>query len=234
MKHAADYIMERDLDMGYKTQKRILVFGDSNTFGWRPESGSEIIGGRWDDDERFTGIMQKELGSGYLVITEGLGGRTTVWDDPIEEYRCGKDQIIPCMDSSGPLDLVIIFLGTNDLKARYTVTARDIANSAGLLADKALHNVSAFRDMNPRVLLICPPPLGPIEQGPFRYEFQGGRERSLGLSDQFRIIARQHQVPCFNAGDYIHASEADGVHLELDQHEILGRKLAEIVRTMLS
>ncbi|MGX8715658.1 MAG: SGNH/GDSL hydrolase family protein [Lachnospiraceae bacterium] len=219
--------------MSYKKQKRILVFGDSNTFGWKPETGTVTTGGRWDDEERFTGIMQTCLGPGFLVITEGLGGRTTVWDDPIEEYRCGKDQIIPCMESHGPLDLVIIFLGTNDLKARYTVTARDIANSACLLADKALHDTAAFRDQKPRVLLICPPPLGPVENGTFRYEFQGGREKSLGLYEQFRIIADSCQVPCINAGDYVHSSQADGVHLDLDQHEILGRKLAEIVRDML-
>ncbi|MBQ4045913.1 MAG: hypothetical protein II627_05640, partial [Lachnospiraceae bacterium] len=76
-------------------------------------------------------------------------------------------------------------------------------------------------------------PLGPVENGTYRYEFKGGREKSLDLYEQFHIIADSCQIPCINAGDYVHSSQTDGVHLDLDQHEILGRKLAEIVRDML-
>jgi len=95
-------------------KKRIMIFGDSNTWGWNPANDlvNPLI--RWDDDTRWAGVMQKELGDDYLVIPEGLNGRTSVWDDPIEEYRCGKDQIIPCLDSHAPIDLCIIFVGTND------------------------------------------------------------------------------------------------------------------------
>ena len=76
--------------------------------------------------------MQTELGPDYRVIDEGLNGRTTVWDDPIEEYRYGKQHLIPLLDTHAPLDLVVIFLGTNDLKSRYDLTAQDVSFGAGL------------------------------------------------------------------------------------------------------
>ena len=125
-------------------KKRILIFGDSNTWGWNPCNDLIPPLKRWDDEVRWPGVMQKELGDDYLVIPEGLNGRTTVWNDPIEEYRCGKDQIIPCLDSHAPLDLVIIMVGTNDLKRRYTVSAQDIANGVGIIVDKTFHQAGAF------------------------------------------------------------------------------------------
>ena len=124
--------------------KNVMIFGDSNTWGWDPSNDLVAAIKRWPDEVRWAGVLQAELGDDYKVIPEGLNGRTTVWDDPIEEYRCGKQQIIPLLDSHAPLDLVIIMIGTNDLKCRYTVTAQDIANGASLILDKTLAQVGAF------------------------------------------------------------------------------------------
>ena len=98
--------------------KTILCYGDSNTWGYNPS-----MGGRYARDERWPGVLRKELGEGYLVIEEGLNGRTTVWDDPIEGYKNGKTYLVPCLETHKPLDLVIILLGTNDLKMRFSVSA---------------------------------------------------------------------------------------------------------------
>ena len=86
------------------------------------------------------GVLRKELGEDYLVIEKGLNRRTTVWDDPIEGYKNGKTCLFPCIETHKPLDLVIILLGTNDLKMRFSVSAYDIANGAGA----------------PQVLLLAP------------------------------------------------------------------------------
>ncbi|MBQ9155862.1 MAG: SGNH/GDSL hydrolase family protein [Eubacterium sp.] len=214
-------------------KKNILIFGDSNTWGWNPVNDlvNPIV--RWDDDIRWAGILQAELGDDYKVIQEGLNGRTTVWDDPIEEYRCGKDQIIPALDTHAPLDLCIIMVGTNDLKARYTVTAQDIANGVAIIVDKALHQAGAYGENGPKVLLICPPPIGPIEYGCFSEMFKGGVEKSKDMPKYFETVAKNFGAEYFDAGTVIHSSKEDGIHLQADQHEILGKEVAKIVKKII-
>ncbi len=109
--------------------KKILCYGDSNTWGHIP-----VTGGRYGDDVRWTGVLQAALGEGYRVIEEGLNGRTTVHDDPIEGvYKNGKHYLIPCLESHRPLDLVIMMLGTNDLKMRFSLPPSDIARGVEAL-----------------------------------------------------------------------------------------------------
>ena len=62
--------------------KTILCFGDSNTWGYNSSNQQ-----RFGPDERWTGVLRKKLGAGFRIIKEGLNGRTTVWDDPIEDLR---------------------------------------------------------------------------------------------------------------------------------------------------
>ena len=69
--------------------KSILCYGDSNTYGLMPDSPD-----RYPRDVRWTGILQKKLGEDYYVIEEGLSGRTTLWDDPIEEHKNGKKYVL--------------------------------------------------------------------------------------------------------------------------------------------
>ena len=69
------------------------------------------------------------------MIEEGLNGRTTVWEDPVEGDKMGKRHLLPCLESQAPLDLVVLMLGTNDPKKRYSAPASDIAAGAGVLLD---------------------------------------------------------------------------------------------------
>ena len=105
--------------------KSILCYGDSNTWGYDPQTRS-----RFPHDVRWTGVLASSLGTGYRVVEEGLNGRTTRWDDPIEAGRNGLTFLQPCLESHLPLDLVIVMLGTNDLKQRFGLSASDIAQSA--------------------------------------------------------------------------------------------------------
>ncbi|MGA2043502.1 MAG: GDSL-type esterase/lipase family protein, partial [Roseiarcus sp.] len=110
----------------------ILAYGDSNTWGYDPAGG-----GRFGPDVRWTGIMQAELGASFKVIEEGLNGRTTVFDDPIEPDRNGLTYLSPCLLSHAPLDLLVISLGCNDLKRRFWLSPGDIALGAERLVQTA-------------------------------------------------------------------------------------------------
>jgi lysophospholipase L1-like esterase len=114
--------------------KTILCYGDSNTWGCIPPDRcaptATVRAGA-----AVAGVLRRELGDGFWIVEEGLNGRTTVWDDPLEPFRSGKELLVPCLLTHQPIDLVIVMLGTNDLKSRFGVGARDIAAGAGLLLD---------------------------------------------------------------------------------------------------
>ena len=104
--------------------KTILCYGDSNTYGYDPETGF-----RYPYEDRWTTILQKRLGDEALVIPEGLNGRTTCFEDEIRPGRNGFAYLEPCLHSHGPIDLVVLMLGTNDLKIRFQLTPTDIGKA---------------------------------------------------------------------------------------------------------
>jgi lysophospholipase L1-like esterase len=102
--------------------RTVLCYGDSNTWGYDPASKH-----RFRDSVRWTGVLQHLLSNRCRVIEEGLNGRTTVWPDPIAEYRNGKQMLIPTLETHKPLELVILMLGVNDCKRKFAASAYDIA-----------------------------------------------------------------------------------------------------------
>ena len=131
--------------------KTVLCYGDSNTWGYIGGTGE-----RFAPDVRWPGVMQAALGSGYRVIEEGLNGRTTVWDDPIEGDKNGEAYLRPCLDTHAPIDLVILMLGTNDLKRRFSLPAIDIAAGAEKLVRIIQQSEAGPEHAAPQVLLVCP------------------------------------------------------------------------------
>lgn len=209
--------------------KVILCFGDSNTWGANPADQK-----RHPRQKAWPAMLQQELGSDYLVIGEGLPGRTTVWDDPIEGYKNGKSHLMPLLDSHKPLDLVIIMLGTNDLKARFSVTAFDIATSAGSLVDMVRQSLAGpDEESAPQVLLMAPPPTAKIEHEWFTHMFQGGEAKSKELGAHFARVAAEKNCPFLDAGSVIVSSPVDGIHFELEEHAKLGRAVAQKVKELL-
>ena len=182
-------------------------------------------------DKRWTGVLRQALGEGYLVIEEGLNGRTTVWDDPIEGYKNGKEYLIPCLETHKPIDLVIIMLGTNDLKMRFSVPACDIAAGAGVLVDIVAKSETGPGDSAPPVLLIAPPPVAKLSE--FAEMFEGGKAKSEMLSHHFRLVAEERGCALLDASEVIVSSDVDGIHFDLDEHRKLGEAVAARVRQML-
>ena len=134
---------------------RILCYGDSNTWGYNAETGD-----RFPDNVRWTGVLQNLLGPAFRVLEEGQPGRTTVWDDPIEEHRNGKTALYSTLECQSPVDLVILMLGTNDLKPRFSLNAFDIAAGAERLIRIIRTHLPDGQKQPPRILLVCPPPIG--------------------------------------------------------------------------
>jgi len=206
--------------------KTVLCYGDSNTWGYDP--GTQT---RYPREVRWPGVLRRELGEGYLVIEEGLNGRTTVWDDPIEGYKNGKSYLIPCLETHKPLDLVIILLGTNDLKVRFSVSAFDIANGAGVLVDVVQKSAAGPGDTAPKVLLLAPPPVARLSG--FAEMFDGARPKSRRFAAHYGRVAQEKGCAFLDTSQAIVSSNLDGIHLEAGEHEKLGAAVAEKVRTLL-
>jgi lysophospholipase L1-like esterase len=205
----------------------IVAFGDSNTWGSEPG-----VGVRFAPETRWTGVMQLELGPAWRVIEEGLNGRTTVFDDPIEPDRRGADYLPPCLRSHAPLDLLIIALGCNDLKQRFSASAGDIANGAERLIQMARAEPVGPRGAPPAIILVAPPPLGRLSE--LAEMFAGGAEKSKRLAARYREVAERNAVGFVDAGEFVVCSDRDGIHFEADQHAILGRAMAAAARMVLA
>ncbi len=209
-------------------QKTVMCFGDSNTWGYPPEGGC-----RYERDVRWPGVLQNELGELYYVVEEGLCGRSTVWDDPVEGNKNGLKQLIPLLNSHAPLDLVIIMLGTNDLKNRFGVSPLDIAWSIGRLVDTVKKATDAYAGAAPDVLVICPPPLGDMTTCPFKDILIGGQEKSRQLSGVLSKYCQENNIKMLDAGKIIKSSPVDGVHFAPDQQIMLGKTVAARVREII-
>ena len=212
--------------------KTIVVFGDSNSYGTPPMPYPDFWG-RFGPDERWPGVMRRALGDDVTVIEEALPGRTTVHDDPIEGAdRNGLKALPMVLGSHRPIDLLIINLGTNDLKARFSVTADDVAASVGVLVRLTRASQAGPNSTAPKVLVVAPAVI--LETSFFREYFQGGAEKSHGFARAFGAMATRLGVPLLDASTLIQSDPLDGIHLDPSQHAILGQAAAEKVQAILA
>jgi lysophospholipase L1-like esterase len=142
--------------------RTVLCFGDSNTWGYMPGSN----GRRFPRETRWPVQLQLALGHEWHVIAEGLNGRTATLDSPVAEGRNGLSYLLPCLHSHAPIDLLVIFLGTNDVGETFALPERDVARSVGRLV-KVARSAEAGPDGGvPEILVICPPPFDGHRLGP--------------------------------------------------------------------
>ncbi len=206
--------------------KTVLCYGDSTTWGYDPETEM-----RFPPDARWTGVLARELGSDYRVIEEGLNGRTTVWDDPIEGYKNGKEYLVPCLETHKPLDLVVLMLGTNDLKHRFSLTAFDIASGVSVLVEIIQASAAGPDDTPPDLLLIAPPPIGKLSD--FDEMFEDAEPKSQKLGKYYAQVAETYSCHFLDASQVIVSSDLDGIHFEAGEHRKLGVAVAECLKKIL-
>jgi lysophospholipase L1-like esterase len=215
--------------------RTIVCFGDSNTHGANPSGHGANPGGppRLPREVRWPRVMEAKLGEGYEIIEEGLNGRCTVWDTEIEPGRNGLTYLAPCLRSHAPVDLVIIMLGTNDLKRIYGNTAAEIACGAARLVDEARGTLTGPDGRPPEVVLMSPAPLGAITARGEMWGFGEAIETSRRLAGMYEIVAEDHGAGFFDAGSVASVHPDDGVHLDAAACASLGPALAEVVRARL-
>jgi lysophospholipase L1-like esterase len=199
--------------------KRIMCYGDSNTWGYDP-----VTKDRFDHKTRWPRVLSRTLGDAYEIIEEGLSGRTTVWDDPIEGFKNGQVYLIPCLESHRPLDLVVIMLGTNDLKKRFSLSAFDIAEGARVLVNIVQGSQAGVSGRAPQVLLLAPPPTTTLTD--YAEMFEGAEARSQKFSIHYQRVAQELGCAFLDTSTIIVSSPLDGIHFEANEHLKLGQAVA--------
>lgn len=212
-------------------ERTVLCFGDSNTHG-TVALAHPMDRRRFPRDVRWPGVLATSLGAGWHVIEEGHPARTTVHPDPVEGLHKNGISVLPALlESHRPLDLVIVMLGTNDLKMRYSVPALDIALGVERLLLTVKGSDCGIDGAPPTVLLVSPVP---IEEVGFLGEiFAGGAEKSHQISKYIEAIADRHSAGFLDAGAHAALDPVDGVHLTAEGQMALGRAMADAVRSFM-
>jgi lysophospholipase L1-like esterase len=167
------------------------------------------------------------------VIEDCLNGRRTVWEDPFKPGRNGLQGLAQRIEIHSPLSLVILMLGTNDLQFAHPY------NNGWSAAQGIATLVNAIRTAPiepgmpvPPVLVVSPPPIH-SPKGPIAPKFLGAENRCAGLAEAYREISSNLRCHFFDAGSVTPASRVDGIHLDADQHVILGLALLDVVAPIL-
>jgi len=210
--------------------RMVLVYGDSNSHGTVPMATLEDMG-RFGPNERWPGVLANALGDGWLVREEGLPGRTTVYPDPVSGVHKNGYAVLPAiLESHRPIDVVVLMLGTNDLKHRFQAPVVEIAESVGALVHAIRHSYCGPGTSQPEVLLVAPPPI--LETGCLAEIFEGGAAKSHRFAEAYAVIARRHGARFLNAGEVIASSPLDGIHFDASEHARLGRAVAAALVNM--
>ena len=204
--------------------KNILCFGDSNTHGHRPDGL-----GRYKWDERWTGLLQRALGEEYRILEEGLNGRTTVWEDEIELDKSGKKHLPSCLLTHAPLDLVVLMLGTNDMKRRFSLTPSDIGLGIETLL-RIIQQTDNERAEAPKILLAAPTYL--LEQTSLGEMIGNRRADTLRLGEIYAEIAARYGTGFINVAEVTGPSPIDGIHLDLEGHKKVAVAMEKKIREM--
>ncbi|MCR4688795.1 MAG: acylhydrolase [Saccharofermentans sp.] len=209
--------------------RRIVCFGDSNTWGYNPNTGE-----RFAEDVRWPCVLGSLLGDGYQILEEGQNGRTIANADPWEwGCKSGIDYVLPMVESHSPFDLLIVMLGSNDLKAKFSLPAPDIAGSLQNMLMKTKGFMQYQLRSNAKILIVSPPHLGEgLETSPFEPFFDCSKaiNNSKKLAKWYSLVASQFGCEFIDAATVCKAGNVDSLHLLEDGHRALAEALADKVK----
>ena len=209
--------------------KTVLAYGDSLTWGYDP-----VNLGRHDYADRWTSVLQKGLGHNVRVIAEGLNGRTTAFEDHLADCDRNGARVLPTvLHTHAPLDLVIIMLGTNDMKPVVAGHAVDAMSGIKRLVSLVRKHDWGFDFEAPEILIVSPPLICETGNEFFAALFKGAIPEAAMLASLYRDLADELECGFFDAGSVAKTSPLDGIHLDAENTKAIGRGLEPIVRMML-
>ena len=210
--------------------KQILVYSDSLTWGIIPETRKRL-----GFEKRWPGVLEMELqgkGINARVIENCLNGRRTVWEDPFKPGRNGLIGIEQVIEMHSPLDLAILMLGTNDFQSMHAHNAWHAAQGMKSIVQSIKQAPIEPGMPQPAVLIVAPPAIQE-PKGTIAPKFAGGDQKCIGHAGELEKVALETGVAFFDSGKVITSSKIDGVHLDEDQHTVLGKALCEVVLKIL-
>ena len=208
-------------------KKHIVCLGDSNTHGYCADPNDcADSGDRFNENERWPRVLEKLLGEDYLVLEEGLSGRTTVFPDPLHEGMPALDVAVPVLMSHEPVDLLIIMLGTNDTKDRLGMNAACIALGMGRLVDKC-RSIPCWGNHAPNILVVCPPHIGRELKDPCMGD--SCAEKSEELAKFMEPAVTSRGCAFLDAEGIAEFNQVDYMHLTKKGHADLATKLASLI-----
>ena len=208
-------------------KKHIVCLGDSNTHGYCADPGDcADHGNRFNENERWTCLLQQALGQDFHVLEEGLSGRTTVFPDPLHEGMPALDVVYPILMSHEQVDLLIIMLGTNDTKDRLGMNAACIALGMERLLVKC-KQVPCWGEKAPNILVVCPPHIGQELHDPCMGTTCAEKSRELGK--YLEPVAKRNGCAYLDAEGIAEFNKVDFMHLSRKGHAQLAEKLAQLV-----
>ncbi|MBB4569643.1 SGNH/GDSL hydrolase family protein [Rhizobium leucaenae] len=209
--------------------KTVLCYGDSLTWGYSAETM-----GRHAFEDRWPSVLQKALGDQVRIIPEGLNGRTTAFDDHLADCDRNGAKVLPTiLQTHAPLDLVIIMLGTNDMKPVIAGSAFAALQGISRLIQLVRSHTWPFDYEVPDILIVAPPVIAETADPAFAAHFLGAITESAKLATLYRDLADELGCGFFDAGTVAVTTPLDGVHLDAENTRALGRGLEPIVRMML-
>ena len=203
--------------------KNILCFGDSNTWGYDPSTQT-----RFSKDIRWTGVLQQLLGSNYNIIEEGLNGRTTNVNEKQDHglgyfrpFRSAMDLLSVLIETNSPLDLIIVMLGTNDLKINFNQSSEMIAKNMRLVCESIINN-DYFQSKS--IILVSPTHIN--EESPNLLDsFIGTTQASQSFSNSYRKISDDLNLYFVDASESVKTNKIDGLHWDSKQHSDFANSL---------
>lgn len=209
--------------------KTILCYGDSLTWGYDPAGPA-----RHAYENRWPSVLAGELGERARIVVEGLNGRTTGFDDHLGGTDRNGLRLLPTLlTTHGPLDLVIVMLGTNDLKP--FVCGRAIGARAGMqrIIEIVRRHEYPLAAAAPGIVVVAPPPPRAAADPIFQEQFSGAVEEGAKLATYYRELAATYGCAFFDAAEAAVTSPIDGIHLDVENTRAIGTGIAPVVRRAL-
>lgn len=204
--------------------KKILCFGDSNTYGYTPATGV-----RFDECTRWTGRLSALLEKEYLILEEGMNNRNGFFKNPQSIKMCGVDYLPIYLQNHKDIDICILALGTNDAQFFYNLDKQTVQNGLQSLTNSLLDANSETK-----IIIIPPVKIQPnILNGIFSMQFDlSSVKRIEDTFEEYKNFAQTNGFYYLDLNEFVKPSEADGLHYSLDSHKIIAEKVAEFVRSM--